>query len=85
MPLSCVTPAFNNTLYLVLKLPEADDLFGSSHGAVVDDGRLLSTATLHMVIHSIVAHVQLPSNKPSRDSVVQTSNMKKTPLFFNLA
>lgn len=67
MLLSSVTPAFNNTIYLVLKLPEADDLFGSSHGAVIDDGRLLSTATLHMVIHSIVAHVQLPSNKPNTD------------------
>lgn len=67
MLLSSVTPAFNNTIYLVLKLPEADDLFGSSHRAVIDDGRLLSTATLHMVIHSIVAHVELPSNKPNTD------------------
>lgn len=65
MLLSSVTPAFNNTIYLVLKLPEADDLFGSSHGAVVDDGRLLSAATLHMAIHSIIAHVQLSSNKPN--------------------
>lgn len=52
--------------YLVLKFPESDDLFGSSHRAVINDGRLLSTAALHMMIHSIVAHVQLPSNEPGR-------------------
>lgn len=55
------------TVYLVLKFPESDDLFGPSHRAVIDDGRLLSTATLHVTIHSIVAHVQPPSNKPDRD------------------
>lgn len=74
-----------NTIYLVLKFSESDDLFSSSHWAVINDGRLLSTAALHMAIHSIVAHVQLPSNKPEIDKHKQqhcsTLNMKNIHIF----
>lgn len=68
--------AFNNTIYLVLKLPEGDDLLGSSHGAVINDSRLLSTATLHVTVHSIVAHVQLPTNEPDRDQHGRLTTLK---------
>lgn len=59
--------SLNNTIYLFMELPESNDLFGSSHWAVINDGRLLSTATLHVTIHGVVAHVQLPANIPDRD------------------
>lgn len=67
---------FNNAIYLVLKLPEGDDLFGSSHGAVINDGRLLSAATLHVTVHSIVAHVQLPTNEPDREQHARLTTFK---------
>lgn len=55
--LDFVISKFRNTINLVLKFSECDDLFDSSHGAVINDGRLLSTAAFNMTIHSIVAHV----------------------------
>lgn len=65
--LDYVTSKFRNTINLVLKFSESDDLFDSSHRAVINDGRLLSTAAFYVAIHSIVAHVQLSSNKPDRN------------------
>lgn len=50
-----------------MELPESNDLFGSSHRAVINDGRLLSAAALHVTIHGVVAHVQLPADIPDRD------------------
>lgn len=50
-----------------MELPESNDLFGSSHWAVINDGRLLSAAALHVTIHGVVAHVQLPADIPDRD------------------
>lgn len=48
---------FIKTIYLVLKFPESDDLFSSSHRAVVYDRRLLCTAAFYVSIDGIVAHV----------------------------
>lgn len=69
MPKERVLPAayFNITYYyLVMKFPEGDYLFSSRHWAVIDDGRLLAATALHVTIHSVVAHVQLPSRKPDK-------------------
>lgn len=51
--------------HLLLQLPEGHDLLASGHGAVIDDGRLLPAAALHVAVHRIVAHVELPADKPA--------------------
>lgn len=59
--------------HLVLELPVGEDRFDSAHRAVVDDRRLVSTAALHVSVHGVVAHVQLPPDKPeSREKHVTT-------------
>ena len=50
--------------HLFLELSEGDDLFCPGDWTVVNDGRLFPAATLHVTIHGIVTHVQLPSHVP---------------------
>lgn len=62
--------------HLVLELPEGDDLFGSAHRAVIQDSRLLSAAAVHVSVHGVVAHVQLPPHEP--ESGTKASCLKLT-------
>lgn len=51
--------------HLLLQLPEGHDLLASGHGAVVEDGRLLPATALHVTVHRIVAHIELPADEPA--------------------
>lgn len=59
----------DESAHLVLEFPESDEGFGSAHRAVVNDGGLVSAAALHVSVHGVVAHVQLPPNEPDEDHI----------------